>query len=735
MTWLEPWFLLAATAAVVPLLLHLMHRQRAPRRLYSSLRFLRVSVQRTRRRKIVQDWLLLLARVLILMLLAVALARPAVRSLHGWLAAGRGLSVAIVLDNSGSMAAVDGAESRFERARRVAREILATLQAGDRVAVFCTVHQELPGVGKLYTDHGLVLELLERTQVVPAAAALGPSVAEAVEVLRRSKAAGRELYIITDAQARDWDGAEQWLRSVRDTTVLVVDVSRSSPPNAGIAELELLSPGPLVGLPVIGTIEVHNGGTGEQTRRVEWLADGRRVASSEAFTLRPGETRSVTLRAHATRPGHQVLHARLTGRDALGLDDARYAVRQVRRRLRVALVARATEVDDPLDPAFYLAEVLTLGDPQSWPIRLETLSWEQMPQEPLAEYSALFACDAPPDRRPIIGALEEFVRVGGQLVWIVQTDDPVEPYRALAEASALLMPVEVESARSAVDEGVDGGWSLAWLDRRSRWLAPLELSPAAVQDVRVFRYVRCRPRGEAKTLARLETGDPLIVARPGGRGGVWFVAAALQVDWSTLPVDPLFVPLVTRLVFAAAEEQGGGELAVLCGQVFRYPVAEGMRPQELVLEYPDGERVRAPVRQREGQWWLELRVFEPGVYTVRSGARGTVVVRFAANPDPAESDLTRIGVARLERVVRAGGGRVLSGSESVSRQVERLRRGVELMEPLLVVVLALVVVEAFLANRVAASLAPESRGPAPQRAPLRPETVAELQRALARPRR
>ncbi len=52
---LAPWFLLATLAAVIPVILHLINRQRAKDLPFSTLRFLRISVQKTRRRKRIHD--------------------------------------------------------------------------------------------------------------------------------------------------------------------------------------------------------------------------------------------------------------------------------------------------------------------------------------------------------------------------------------------------------------------------------------------------------------------------------------------------------------------------------------------------------------------------------------------------------------------------------------------------------------------------------------------------------
>ena len=85
MTFAVPLFLLAALAAGIPVVLHMISRQRAKELPFSTLRFLRISVEKTRRRRRIHDILLMLLRVAVLLLIALGLARPTITNLHSLL--------------------------------------------------------------------------------------------------------------------------------------------------------------------------------------------------------------------------------------------------------------------------------------------------------------------------------------------------------------------------------------------------------------------------------------------------------------------------------------------------------------------------------------------------------------------------------------------------------------------------------------------------------------------------
>ena len=80
MQFLTPLFLAAgAAAAAVPLVIHLLNRERARRLVFSTLRFIKMSHQVNIQRHRLKQLILLLMRILILALLGLAFARPFVR--------------------------------------------------------------------------------------------------------------------------------------------------------------------------------------------------------------------------------------------------------------------------------------------------------------------------------------------------------------------------------------------------------------------------------------------------------------------------------------------------------------------------------------------------------------------------------------------------------------------------------------------------------------------------------
>ncbi|MFU8829724.1 MAG: BatA domain-containing protein, partial [Phycisphaerales bacterium] len=137
MTFLNFGLLAAGMAAVsIPILIHLLMRQRRRPVRWGAMRFLMEAYRKQRRRMRIQQWILLATRCLIVALVALALGRPLLEA-AGMITSGSGRSVYLLLDNGVASSARDdaGSASALDRHKDTAREVLASLGEGDRVGL------------------------------------------------------------------------------------------------------------------------------------------------------------------------------------------------------------------------------------------------------------------------------------------------------------------------------------------------------------------------------------------------------------------------------------------------------------------------------------------------------------------------------------------------------------------------------------------------------------------------
>ena len=103
MSFVVPWMLLGLVAASAPIILHLLRKRTAERVLWGAWMFLKESMQRKRRKLMIEDIILLVLRTLVIVFAVFAFARPFLPELHLFGSKGMDKDVVIVLDTSASM--------------------------------------------------------------------------------------------------------------------------------------------------------------------------------------------------------------------------------------------------------------------------------------------------------------------------------------------------------------------------------------------------------------------------------------------------------------------------------------------------------------------------------------------------------------------------------------------------------------------------------------------------------
>src|SRR4051812_37901798 len=94
---------LAAAMAALPILVHLLHRQKVTPISWGAMQFLLETPLKVRRRRKVDNWLLMLVRIAILASLTLLLARPVIKLKE--VRASTPMDVVVIIDHSLTMAA------------------------------------------------------------------------------------------------------------------------------------------------------------------------------------------------------------------------------------------------------------------------------------------------------------------------------------------------------------------------------------------------------------------------------------------------------------------------------------------------------------------------------------------------------------------------------------------------------------------------------------------------------
>jgi hypothetical protein len=192
-----------------------------------------------------------------------------------------------------------------------------------------------------------------------------------------------------------------------------------------------------------------------------------------------------------------------------------------------------------------------------------------------------------------------------------------------------------------------------------------------------------------------------LVERKSESGSVFFLGTSVHVSWTNLPLRPIFLPLVSRLVFELAEVEKTHR-SLLAGQPIEMQFDKTAEPLGVEVIPPSGEVVRLktePTRDKTGQQFRYAETFDTGIYLLRllDAAKSTQFA-YAVNVDPAESDSAKIDWAELEKLYAPTPLIFAENPENLSETFKTLREGKSLWGIFLTTVLIVLVFETYLSN-------------------------------------
>lgn len=195
MSFLAPLYLMLAGAIAVPLVLHLMRKRIEIKFDFPAVLYLARAERENVRQMRIRNLLLMMLRVLAVLFLALAAARPVGRLI------GAGhvpTAIAVVLDNSMSTSVIVDGAPLLNRLKRAALTVVDGASTSDRVWLV-TAEGSVVGGNK-----SAVREALERTDAIGGRGDLAAAVTRAAGLALAAGLPSREVAIVTDGQASTW---------------------------------------------------------------------------------------------------------------------------------------------------------------------------------------------------------------------------------------------------------------------------------------------------------------------------------------------------------------------------------------------------------------------------------------------------------------------------------------------------------------------------------------------------
>lgn len=739
---LNPLMLFGVSAVGVPILIHLLNRRKFERVRWAAMRFLRASIEQNQRRLRVEELLLLLLRCAMVVLLALALARPAIRSTSLGMFGQAAVTGIILLDASGSMSQTDGVQDRFTRAKTAAEQVLDSLPSGSSVAVWLVSDGVRPLIPEPTFDLVLARQVIRDAVRGDRGSDLFPSMRLAVETLRRAPSVRRELYLVTDGQRIGWKQLDDLVALLNDARgeihghVVLIDQPETE--NLAITDLRQATGIAAIDRPLRFVADVTNfGATEANDVRVSLrvrppdvnpapadrstadpaVADAP-VDEASIESIPPGATRSVSLFGRLREQGYHAVTASLTP-DRVPADDRRSIVVRGIKRVRVLLVDGEPGVEPRDSETYFLRHALVpvaRNEQEQHFVSAEVVDVAALGSVALDDYDAVVVANVADFSNAMLEALGGYVSRGGGLIVFPGGNTQANFYNEHLARERRLLPAELGEPVGAIDADKP----LTTLGDRDLehpiaglWKDPSSGSITAVQFFRVFPLkplpspvgaVRGVVVGEPRVVFRYADNSPAVVEHAYGQGRVVLFGSTADASWNLLPVKPaVFVPLLYRCLGAIVQRQDES-VNIVAGQKFVFRTPGEWLGRDATIELPSDGKTEPPPTQAACVELFEMLpqlAFDEtdlaGVYRV--AIPEAPPLRFAVAGRAEESTLESLSEEQLQQLASAATVTRFGKSEPLAAMLEKTRVGTELWLPLVLLLIALAFAESVLADR------------------------------------
>ncbi len=685
MSFLAPLFAVGLAALAIPILVHLVHKERKETTPFPSLMFLRRTPYQHSRRQRIRDWLLFLTRAMVFLLLVAAFSRPVFDRPPDAAAAvtGGGRELVVLLDRSFSMRIGD----RWSRAQAAARLALDGLGPADRATLVLFTDQAR-AIREEGGSRASLRATVDSASPGDAATRYAPALLLARRTVAESKLPSREVIVISDFQRSGWDVGED-ARLPSGTTITPIDVASAGVQDRAVRAVELRRSVADGRERITVTARISNVGTAARGIDATLQVAGRTVATKR-LDLGADAGGVVTFESLAIPESPQQAAIRITP-DNVPSDDVLHFVLERAPAIPVLVVEGNTP---GIDREVYLRRALEIGDRPSFDVTTRRVS--QLSAADLAGKRLVIMNNAPWPIGTVGGRLQEFVTSGGGL--LVVAGDAVSASTWPGRGNGLL-PVVPGDVR---DRMADKGAVLGYIDRSHPALSLF--GGAQSGDLSAARFYRYRSlQSDSGVLARFDDGSVAVVEQRTGTGRTLLLASSFDGLWNDLPRQPVFLPFVHQLAQYASGYRAGrsvyevGDAVDLQGVGPAAGDSTGARGAAYVAVSPLGNRLRIGGTQGEAA----LIPTEAGIYEVRpAGSPGARPRLVAVNIPGRELDLARFDPTRLTHSVSTVDEPLSGSSSPAEADLAQRERKQSIWWYLLVIAGTLLVVESVLAHRL-----------------------------------
>jgi len=690
MIFLNPAVLFGLLAASIPVLIHLLNLKKLKKIEFSTLTFLK-ELQKNKIRKLkLKQWLLLALRVLIILLLVTAFARPTLKgiALGGTTSAAKTTAV-YILDDTFSMSAVDADGSYFNQSKQIIINLIKNLQEGDEAALVFVSDQGNEDL-KPTLDLDEISKEVKEADISYSSGTINHALIRASGIIDRSNNFNKEIYLLSDFQkGRLSDESLPDLSRLLNDKVKLYTFNFSGKDlfNLGIDELKVNTQIFEKDKPVSFDVTVTNYSDQPAGNRVLSLFINGERSAQQSISLSPGESKSVTMEAVVKTTGYIDAFAELEDDDIVQ-DNKRFTDFYVPDKIPAAIF-----YDDQDDIKFVETALSLTGEAGT--IKLTEKNSNQISSFDLSQFDVIIITGAANISN--FDRLKAYLSNGGGLFIMPGNKSNAADFSRITSGLGLPVP---EGTAGKVNEP-----SNAVLFDKVEYDHPIfrnifsGIEKKKLQSPDIYFHYKISSGGKGINIITLTDGTSFLSDYKIGKGKALLLNTSPVLSWSNFPLKNIFAPLLVKSVFYLASKDMA-ESENFAGNPVTVTLSDVTLPQVKVKRPDKTEELVNLEKSGSLNFITYSKTDVTGNYKFYSGQKS--VAEISINADPRESVVKYLSdqdfIKYLDGINFKGKHITISKSENPSEIVMQSRFGSELWRIFLFAALITALVEMAIAR-------------------------------------
>ncbi|HET56524.1 MAG TPA: VWA domain-containing protein, partial [Ignavibacteria bacterium] len=605
MVFLNPAILFGLIAAAIPVLLHFLNLQKLKRIEFSTLSFLK-ELQKTKIRKLkFKQWLLLALRILLIILIVSAFARPTLETFTIAGTSAAKSSTVFIIDDSFSMSVVKSNGSHFNFAKEIVKNILNDLQFGDEAVVLFSTERN----NKKFTSNLNEIEReLANANVSVKKQRFNEALLTANELLNSSKNFNKELFVLSDFsdQTLAEKITKQNLSFDENTKLYLFNFGDDEFSNRVVTDFQLNNQLLENGKSISFTTQIKNTKGSSVTNGVASLfLNGTRCAQ-QSFDLQENESKSILFETTLNNSGLVEAYVEIEQDDIIQ-DNKRFAAFLVPEKINVLLAS-----DNRNDNRF--VKIALASASEQTVANIKEINTSELSYNLNNNYDVII----------IIGSknisstkeLNNYIEQGGRVILF-----PGKQSEA-ADFQSFLAGLGVRTNISLIGEP-NSTESISYFNV-VEYEHPIfenlfeDRKDTKVESPEVYAYLKIMPQQNLRPVISLSDNSLFFCEFIKENGRLLVFNSAPVLGWNNFPVKSLFAPLINKSVlYQSIQKQSGKN--IVAGESIDIKTVDLKLPQLKIVKPDNSEEFVNIEELGNHNYFTYNKTVQLGVYKFYSG--------------------------------------------------------------------------------------------------------------------